>query len=415
MAEGAAKAARLAQARRDQPKTGRKAKEPEATPREPLIKLDLDLLSSGGVTFARARDLWSSDIAGSKDSAVNTLAANRRKYPRVTGELAASHGRMLVSSGGRAPCLPIKQATPRAPDSAAPVGYDTLFDAVGPGCSLPSTRAHTHVFAPRANPHDASPRMLHSQRGLTPRPEGPHVTTLPWSGCSLGARLRYARTTAVRAKARETGLPSGGTVSMKSQPQCYAVGPAEAFRNCSVEGQYFEVCVEVCPKEIEHYANEGHSGARGIQETVGAGQRPQLCLGASIVPPPEQGLGCAPEVPYNHGDLCYSISMAGHVRAEGRLLETVHVRWPDAPQRSRLAGLRPGLQIGLLISEHGALRLFLNGHEIATSRAEVVPRSVARGAQPLFPVVGLGTNIDRVTLKPSGAPGGFPVHEPVLI
>lgn len=415
MAEGAAKAARIAQARRDQPKTGRKAKEPEATPREPLIKLDLDLLSSGGVTFSRARDLWSSDAVDLTSASVNTVAMNRRKYPRVTGELAAAHGRMLMSSGGRAPCLPIKQATPRALDSAAPAGYDSLFDAVGPGCSLPGTRAHTHCFAPRASPHEATPRMLHSRTGLTPRPEGSHVTTLPWSGCSLGARLRYARTTAVRGNAGETGRPNGGTVSMRSQPQCYAVGPAEALRDCSVEGRYFEVRVELCPRDVTHFANDGHSGGRGVQEDVGVGQRPLLLLGVSHVPPPEQGLGCAPEIPYDHGDLCYSISTTGHVRADGQLVETVPVKWPDAPQRSRAAGLCPGLQVGLLISEHGALRLFVNGDEVATSSAGVVPRPRARGAEPLFPVVGLGPNVDRVTLKPSGPSGGFPEHRPTLI
>merc|ERR1712032_680782 len=182
----------------------------------------------------------------------------------------------------------------------------------------------------------------------------------------------------------------------------FAVGPASAITDRAPARKYFETVVDVTPEAREHFVSRRHAA-------LGAGQRPLLHIGFTARAP-----HCNAEDPLPDdfcADMCWLIAMTGHVYCGGDLQCTVPVIWPDgglSRQQSAACPVKPHrqLHIGLFLAETGALHLTVNGHQVATSPEDVVPRSMLWGASPIFPLVVLGPNVDRVTLvSPSRAQG----------
>mmetsp|Transcript_700 Transcript_700/g.1297 ORF Transcript_700/g.1297 Transcript_700/m.1297 type:complete len:417 (+) Transcript_700:57-1307(+) len=186
-------------------------------------------------------------------------------------------------------------------------------------------------------------------------------------------------------------------------PQCCAVGPLSAWRDCSTKGRYFEVSVELRRHDFERF-------------TGSQGKRPLLQLGVTSLPP-EEGLS-RPDAPYERGEHCWLMSTTGHVYCEGVPTQRLHTDWPSEP-RGRGRDDLPhypvtlrGLRLALLVTEVGSLRLFVSHSpwgrsgawggcdvEVATSAQETLPLPLARQVGALYPFVILGPNVSLVTLR----------------
>jgi len=297
------------------------------------------------------------------------------------------------------------------------------------------------------SPYDL-PHRQHSIPSAT-RPTEP--LTSAWVACSKGAVLMYAKTTVVRnpeksirdsdcvpvgqgsetkeegdwvtrslryrhnwvhrqgAKGSATSEPTSHPTSERSEvvartsppislhqqwPQALAVGPATALMDCSPEGLYFETDVELAAQVRQHFRSRLHAA-------VGSGQRPLLHVGVTSVAPPEGPEELLDE-PYTSGEQCWLVSTGGHVYSEGIHRCTLPITWP--PSEAKAIDIRPvrpcrSTKVGLLVTDAGALHLFVDGSMAASSPPDIVPRALAWGIGSLFPMIVLGPNIWRATLR----------------
>jgi len=238
--------------------------------------------------------------------------------------------------------------------------------------------------------------------------------SLAWAGCTKGAMLVYSNTTVLRQP--EKALPLAAMhfdaehcaelddldvnfpapMRMRQNwPHALAIGPAGALREKTSEGIYFETHVEVTSMASEEIQSRG---PRGTAE----GQVPQAHFGVTSAAPPEDYWESVElEDPYISGGSCWTISTSGYVYGNGVLQCRVPVDWPTAsgiapwPARPKVRR-----RVGLMVTEWGGLRLFVDDRLAASSPPGVVPRALGWGVGSLFPLVALGPNIWRVTLLP---------------
>jgi len=255
------------------------------------------------------------------------------------------------------------------------------------------------------------PSRLHSDP--VPVRQTEHPLSTAWAGCTKGAMLVYSNTTVLRQP--EKALPLAALhfnaehyaeldddvkvpVPMRMRqnwPQALAIGPANALREKVSEGLYFEAHVEVTSTVSEEIQSRGQLG-------TGEGQVPQVHFGVtSEAAPDDYWESVDLEEPYISGGNCWTISTSGYVYANGAFQGTVPVEWPKP------SGLAPWparpkvrLRMGLMVTECGGLRLFVDDRLVASSPPGVVPRALGWGVGSLFPLVALGPNIWRVTLLP---------------
>eukprot|EP00927_Polykrikos_kofoidii_P062769 TRINITY_DN57572_c0_g1_i1.p1 TRINITY_DN57572_c0_g1~~TRINITY_DN57572_c0_g1_i1.p1 ORF type:complete len:489 (+),score=67.83 TRINITY_DN57572_c0_g1_i1:2-1468(+) len=265
---------------------------------------------------------------------------------------------------------------------------------------------------------------------LPGKPRGASVPTrsdaplsLAWVACSDGARLKYARTTVVRGWERgllwehrlagplddETGSRENDCWPMRFRQQwkqAFAVGPANAMKDLDTYGRRFEVSVEIVPQDREHYMHRLH-------QAPGMCQRPHLHLGVTALSlPPQRGgddLEGRLEDPLSVFERCWMLSTNGHVYVGESVRCTVPVTWPVRPRpTSQASRSSVRVRLGLQVTESGSLRLTVDddlgvpgsGELVAASTDDIVPRSYAREADALFPLVVIGPNIAGVTLRP---------------
>mmetsp|Transcript_153460 Transcript_153460/g.491879 ORF Transcript_153460/g.491879 Transcript_153460/m.491879 type:complete len:493 (-) Transcript_153460:33-1511(-) len=285
-------------------------------------------------------------------------------------------------------------------------------------------------LAMRERPLQGPRRTLERQVALAQ----PGPPALGWAACSTGALLMFARTAVVREAERglygcaevltgtrrrrpsepEAGdtRPEGGgerdeALRLRRRwPAAFAVGPSTALVQRPLSSRYFEVAVDFGAAAKEHLVSR-------VQTAAGAGQRPLLQVGLTSSSPPrrqgadEANVGVPDDLALEEDFLhegCWLIGMGGHVFEGSELRCTVPVEWPcslDGKGREQTAfAVRPGrrLHVGLAVEASGALRLLIDGAEVACAPEGTVPRPIALGGGRLHPVVVLGPNIERVTL-----------------
>jgi len=239
--------------------------------------------------------------------------------------------------------------------------------------------------------------------------------SLAWAGCTRGAMLVYSNTTVLRQPDKVVPLAAMHfdaencaeldeldvvkvPVPMRMRqnwPQALAIGPANSLREKISEGLYFETHVEVTSVASKEIQSRGQRGTEG-------GQVPQMHFGVTSVAPPEDYWeSVVLEDPYISGGSCWTISTSGYVYADGAFQCSVPVDWAApsgiAPWPARPKARR---RVGLLVTEWGGLRLFVDDRLTASSPPGIVPRALGWGVGSLFPLVALGPNIWRVTLLP---------------
>eukprot|EP00445_Apocalathium_hangoei_P029474 CAMPEP_0203922738 /NCGR_PEP_ID=MMETSP0359-20131031/62729_1 /ASSEMBLY_ACC=CAM_ASM_000338 /TAXON_ID=268821 /ORGANISM="Scrippsiella Hangoei, Strain SHTV-5" /LENGTH=481 /DNA_ID=CAMNT_0050850685 /DNA_START=38 /DNA_END=1480 /DNA_ORIENTATION=+ len=231
--------------------------------------------------------------------------------------------------------------------------------------------------------------------------------------CGAGGRERslrlrrgahwHAAAAALGARGRGHAAEGGGERDealrlRRRWPAAFAVGPSTALVQRPLSSRYFEVAVDFGAAAKEHLVSR-------VQTAAGAGQRPLLQVGLTSSSPPrrqgadEANVGVPDDLALEEDFLhegCWLIGMGGHVFEGSELRCTVPVEWPcslDGKGREQTAfAVRPGrrLHVGLAVEASGALRLLIDGAEVACAPEGTVPRPIALGGGRLHPVVVLG-------------------------
>jgi hypothetical protein len=100
--------------------------------------------------------------------------------------------------------------------------------------------------------------------------------------------------------------------------------------------------------------------------------------------------------------LSWTVSTCGHVSVEGKFQHVAPIHWPEPSFAATRGPVPRGLRLALSVTLHGGLRLFAGeeGKLVTEAPPDTVPLRLTKGEGTLFPLVVLGPNVQRVTLRP---------------